>query len=395
MISRIFTIVYITLFFTLSVILYFVHNDANVERKDYKKSRRIMSFALFAVSILGTVRTIVKPHHENLYTDHVILIGICYIFTFLNYLGFLYMIETSSKRRQSVVKFGIIAFPIVAISAACGFWFPSHVQAAMIVAACLCILIHFILLTWCLREYDKFMLLVNNYFDNYRNIRWVPFCLWFTFAVACLTTGSMFLRPLTPVAGVSSLFIYTFISMKLLSFIPEKVHTARESYNNHEIIAVDTIHSEEPHIMEIVPELKQEKGADLQEVGQDAEEEVQAKDINAERLEKRYKKVAALIEKWVETEKYIAPGINIKDVATQMGTNSNYLSTYINNVLGTSFALWLNRLRIEKSKEYLSSPQRISMEECGMKVGYESLYNYSRWFKTITGMSPSQWRRNS
>ncbi|MBR5184330.1 MAG: helix-turn-helix transcriptional regulator [Bacteroidales bacterium] len=30
-----------------------------------------------------------------------------------------------------------------------------------------------------------------------------------------------------------------------------------------------------------------------------------------------------------------------------------------------------------------------------MKVGYESLYNYSRWFKTITGMSPSQWKKNS
>ena len=123
--------------------------------------------------------------------------------------------------------------------------------------------------------------------------------------------------------------------------------------------------------------------------------ETAPKDINAERLEKRYEKVAVLIEKWVETGEYVTPGINIKDVATQMGTNSNYLSTYINNVLGTSFAVWLNGLRIEKSKEYLSSSTKLSIEECGMKVGYESLYNYSRWFKTITGISPSQWKREN
>jgi YesN/AraC family two-component response regulator len=140
--------------------------------------------------------------------------------------------------------------------------------------------------------------------------------------------------------------------------------------------------------MEIVPELS------VQEEEIPAPEEPE-KDINAERLEKRYGKVASLMEKWVETEKYTTPGINIKDVATQMGTNSNYLSTYINNVLGTSFALWLNTLRVEKSKEYLASQGRISMEECGIKVGYESLYNYSRWFKTVTGMSPSQWKRSN
>ena len=392
MISKIFSIVYITLFFTLSIILYFVHNDANEERKDYKKSRRIMSFALFAVSMLGAIRTIMKPHHENLYTDHVIMLGICYIFTFLNYLSFLYMIETSSPRRRNVVKFGLISFPVVAISAASGFIFPLHTLAAGIIAASTCLIIHFVLLTWCLREYDKFILLVNNYFSNYRNIRWVPFCLWFTFAVACITLASMYFRPLTPVAGICSLAIYIFISMKLLSFVPEKIHTVRESFNNNEIVAVETTHSAESNIMEIVPELIDEETKTAAET---KNEMSATKDINAERLEKRYGKVADLIEKWVETEKYVTPGINIKDVATQMGTNSNYLSTYINNVLGTSFAIWLNSLRIEKSKEYLSSSSRISMEECGMKVGYETLYNYSRWFKTITGTSPSQWKKDN
>ena len=388
MLSRIFTIVYITLFFTLSIILYFVENGAKEERHDYKKSRRIMSFALFAVSILGAIRTVARHNLVNEYTDLVILLGTCYIFTFMNYMSFLYMIETASVRRQHVVKFGLIALPFILISIAAGYIYPTHTEAAGMTAGCICIIIHFILLTWCLREYDKFILLISNYYSNVSNKKWIPFCLWFTFAVACVTMISIFFKPVTPVAGITSLFIYIFISMKLLSFVPEKIHAARESYNNHEIVAVETSHSEEPTLMEIVPDL-----TDSEENKQ--AEEVPVKDINAERLEKRYEKVASLIAKWVEAEKYTTPGINIKDVATQMGTNSNYLSTYINNVLGTSFANWLNGLRVEKSKEYLSSPERISMEECGMKVGYDSLYNYSRWFKTITGMSPSQWKKNA
>ena len=84
MISTIFSIIYITLFFTLSIILFFVHNEGKEERKDYKKSRRIMSLALFTVSMLGAFRTILRPHHQNLYTDHVIMVGIFYIFTFIN-----------------------------------------------------------------------------------------------------------------------------------------------------------------------------------------------------------------------------------------------------------------------------------------------------------------------
>jgi YesN/AraC family two-component response regulator len=53
----------------------------------------------------------------------------------------------------------------------------------------------------------------------------------------------------------------------------------------------------------------------------------------------------------------------------------------------------LNTLRIEKSKEYLGAGSRMSIEEIGTKVGYQNIYNFSRWFKIVTGMSPSEWRK--
>ena len=395
MFLRILAIVYITLFFTLSVVLYFVKLEK--ESRDYKMSRRTMSFALFMVSMIGILRIIIKPHIENSYTDIFILSGISYVFTFLNYHSFLYMIETASSTRAKILKYAVLASPSIMLCVAFGNILPDYLAESTVAATIILLVVNFILLTRCLREYDKFMLLMNNYYGNFRNIRWVPFCLWSSFVVACITAFSFYFKGFVPIAGVGSLVTYTFISMKLLSIVPANIHQARESIVNNEIVAVETaqqpvaegtaIAVSENTAIEVV---KETSPADA--VSEDAPSPAKELDV---RLEKRYEKVKALMEKWVETESYTLSGINIKDVATQMGTNSNYLSTYINNVMGTSFANWLNSLRVEKSKEYLTSADKLSIEECGMKVGYDSLYNYSRWFKAITGMSPSEWKKRN
>ena len=76
-----------------------------------------------------------------------------------------------------------------------------------------------------------------------------------------------------------------------------------------------------------------------------------------------------------------------------MGTNQNYLSKYINNELGITFQVWLNTLRIEESKELLISKPKTSIEEIGICVGIPQTYNFSRWFKQITGETPFRWRK--
>ena len=76
-----------------------------------------------------------------------------------------------------------------------------------------------------------------------------------------------------------------------------------------------------------------------------------------------------------------------------MGTNQSYLSQYINNHLEMTFSVWLNTLRIEESKTLLSSSEKMSIEEVGIKVGIPQNYNFSRWFKIVTDMTPFQYRR--
>ena len=104
-------------------------------------------------------------------------------------------------------------------------------------------------------------------------------------------------------------------------------------------------------------------------------------------------KMEPIVQKWINDKKYCREGLNIKDVALEMGTNQNYLSQYINNNLGMTFQIWLNTLRIEESKILLTSKEKMSIEEIGIKVGIPQNYNFSRWFKQLTEMTPFQYRR--
>lgn len=380
--SRIIEVIYITLFLVLSAILYVVIIPSKKEFSDYRKSRRIMATALMLTSILGVLRLLFPPTPDQHYAERCVTLVVSYIFTCLNYISFMYMIETSRPMRKKAKKVAFIFLAPTLALALSGIIMKEHHLPIAILLTVLCMLMNTYLFNSSLREYDKFMLQMSNYYDNNLDIRWIPGMLWATFIIALAMCGAIFYEPLYIISGGASVIVFPYISMKLLSFIPANIHVVRKKIEEHEIMA------QEPVAIPVVSlEAVPEKVTEV--VSVQVTETVQKSNETPKKLEK----VGAMIEKWTAMEHYTQPDINIKDVATEMGTNSNYLSTYINKVLGTSFAIWLNTLRIEKSKEYLCSKTRISIEECGMKVGYQSLYNYSRWFKTVTGMSPSEWRK--
>lgn len=380
--SRIIEVIYITLFLVLSAILYVVIIPSKKEYSDYRKSRRIMATALMLTSILGVLRLLFPSTSGQHYAERCVTLVVSYIFTCLNYISFMYMIETSRPMRKKAKKAAFIFLvPTLALALA-GIIIEHHHLPITISLTVLCMLMNTYLFNSSLREYDKFMLQMSNYYDNNLDIRWIPGCLWATFIIALAMSGAMFYEPLYIISGGASIFVFPYISMKLLSFIPANIHVVRRKIAEHEIIAQEPV---------TIPTVLHETETET-ETEPEPEPEPEPVQKSAE-IPKKLEKVGVMIDRWTSMEHYTQPDINIKDVATEMGTNSNYLSTYINKVLGTSFAIWLNTLRVEKSKEYLCSKTRISIEECGMKVGYQSLYNYSRWFKTVTGMSPSEWRK--
>ena len=57
---------------------------------------------------------------------------------------------------------------------------------------------------------------------------------------------------------------------------------------------------------------------------------------------------------------------------------------------GTNYVDWLSNLRIEQAKKYLSNGDRTIKEICYL-VGYKDPNYFSRIFKKIVGMSPSEY----
>lgn len=84
--------------------------------------------------------------------------------------------------------------------------------------------------------------------------------------------------------------------------------------------------------------------------------------------------------------------ISLKDAAEAVNTSAFYFCKMFKKATGLTFTEYLTRLRIEKAKNLLMNPnQRIS--EVAFEVGFDSLSQFNRSFKRITGSTPSQFRK--
>ena len=109
-----FIIIYTTLFLVLSIALFFVKIPGSEKNRDYRKSRITLGSGLFLIAALGISHIISPQIHLNEYSNFGFMLGLCYIFTYLNYLSFLYMIESSHKKRIQIMKIAVYIAPFMA-----------------------------------------------------------------------------------------------------------------------------------------------------------------------------------------------------------------------------------------------------------------------------------------
>lgn len=89
---------------------------------------------------------------------------------------------------------------------------------------------------------------------------------------------------------------------------------------------------------------------------------------------------------------YLTSGITIQQLSQELCTNRKTLSSIINKEEGCNFNTFINRLRIEKAKELMQESGQSLLDIC-LAVGYSDQGNFSRHFKEVTGVSPSEWKR--
>ena len=97
----------------------------------------------------------------------------------------------------------------------------------------------------------------------------------------------------------------------------------------------------------------------------------------------------------MEEEKiYLDPKLSLKNVAVALGSNTKYLSLYINRCIGCTFNDYINSFRVQEScriLEQMTISDRLNMTEVAEKSGFNSVSSFNRYFRTKMGVTPKEY----
>ena len=89
---------------------------------------------------------------------------------------------------------------------------------------------------------------------------------------------------------------------------------------------------------------------------------------------------------------YLRDEISIMSVANEIGIVPRQLSWYLNSVKKINFNIWINRLKVDEVKRLIESDQNLAIKDITYKVGFSSPERLSKIFKSITGMTATEYK---
>jgi len=90
-------------------------------------------------------------------------------------------------------------------------------------------------------------------------------------------------------------------------------------------------------------------------------------------------------------EEHSSEELSLTRVAQAVNISGNYLSEKFKNVTGVNFVEYVARVRFEKACDLLENVDR-RISEIAFAVGFQSLSQFNRIFKKLSGRSPSAFR---
>jgi len=350
---------YAIIFALLGLFTIFVHMPQHSELGGYRKSRNLLGSAFIMMAVYCIVNMLTPDHHIA-YVNFWTLAFVSLVFSWLNYTSFLYLIDASYKVRHSFIIDGVIPATLMLVLGIMGQYFEEHhrffeyLLGAIFLAKCIR------MFYTCEKEWQRVNAELSNYDDGSLNITWMRVLVWLTFLLSLATIVALYIPAIHAMYDVIAPVIYIYMVFKLINYLPYKIDDMRAG---NMASPVETTGTEPPKTID--------------------------KSLKINNIQER---IASSVERWIMEKSYCTSDLSIKDVATQIGTNHTYLSLYLNNALNVTFQVWLNTLRIEESKRILTS-ENITIEEVGIKVGIPQSYNFSRWFKIVTGTTPFRYRK--
>ena len=342
------------IFAILGLFMFLLHIPESDEFRYYKKSRFILGIAYFIMTAYCIVRMFLMD--SDAYISFCMQLIASLLISWLTYSSFLSVIYAERYKRRRFFLDGIFPVCIMIILMFIGIFYPAaqKINTVLfgIVFGAKCVWMAYT----CFKEYYKVVNDLDNYYSDTPDIKWMVTMLWLAAILSVLTILSFYVSAIHLAYYPLLIIIYVFFTIKVVNYLPVKISGMRQ----------ETVEQYEDEVIET-----KKNGTDLKV------------------------KIGPAVDKWINGKGFVKPEISIKTVAQDIGTNQNYLSRYINSVENMTFSVWLNTLRIEESKRILTENRHKSIEEVGIEVGFPQLYNFSRWFKQVTGTTPYQFRKTN
>lgn len=90
-------------------------------------------------------------------------------------------------------------------------------------------------------------------------------------------------------------------------------------------------------------------------------------------------------------EKHYMEDISLQDAASQLNYSDPYFCRFFKQNFDKNFIMYLTELRVEKAKVLLAD-MTINIRDIGQRVGFRDSGYFTKVFKRIVGMTPSEYR---
>lgn len=87
----------------------------------------------------------------------------------------------------------------------------------------------------------------------------------------------------------------------------------------------------------------------------------------------------------------LEPDISVESVAARMGYNKDYLSRMFKRRFGSGLLSYIHHIKLDAAKKLLSTTN-LHVKEVAFGVGIEDEKQFSKWFKRMSGLSPTSYR---
>ena len=114
--------------------------------------------------------------------------------------------------------------------------------------------------------------------------------------------------------------------------------------------------------------------------------------IRAELADELYEKILNII---VIEKRYRDKDFSAKELASELGTNTRYISAVINSRFNTNFSCLINEYRVKEALHRMTDKRYLDLtiEEIGALVGFANRQSFYASFYRIMGETPNGYRK--